>query len=281
VTAQRVIKTYYAQLPNMGDLLNELLIRDVFNQDLRRHAVSTCELSVIGSGMDCFMSNTYIYPKYYSLYSELRAKFTSYPVNVWCTGFIFKPRNDTSFIRDMKFHSVRGELTKARVEKIIGEKLDIPTGDGGLITPYLLKKKEAKKYEVGIIAHFKEQSEPAFEMLKNKYDRSVFINLRDDPIEVIKQIAQCEYVISSSLHGLIVADSFNIPNQWVVVTDNLKGDGFKFDDYYSAFGLQANPLNLAKTAPPELNEIIDQYKFTPQMIEAKQKAIYGAFPFKR
>lgn len=264
----------------MGDLLNELLIKNVFGHDLRRHPVSTCELSVIGSGMDCFLKNTYIYPRHYSLYSELRAKFTSYPVNVWCTGFIFRERNDTQFIRDMKFHSLRGELTKARVEKLLGRKLDVPTGDGGLITPYLLSKPEPKQHQVGIIAHFKEQSEPEFQALADKYKDSILINLRDDPLEVVKQIARCEYVISSSLHGLIVADSFNIPNQWVVVTDNLKGDGFKFDDYYSAFGLTSNPLHLAKQPAPELNDIIDRYKFTPTMIEEKQRAIYHAFPFK-
>lgn len=264
----------------MGDLLNELLIRNVFGQDFKRHPVSTCELSVIGSGMDCFLKNTYIYPKYYSLYSELRSKFSAYPVHVWCTGFIFKEKNDSAFIRKMNFSSVRGKLTKARVEKLIGKKLDIPTGDGGLIAPYLMRTPIEKKYQVGIIAHFKEQSEPIFQQLKNKFENSLLINLRDNPMEVIKQIAQCEFIISSSLHGLIVADSFNIPNQWIVVTDNLMGDGFKFDDYYSAFDLKANPLYINKSELPTINQIIDNYKFTSAMMEAKQKQIYDAFPFK-
>ena len=277
---KKVIKTYYAQLPNMGDLLNELLIRNVFGQELKRHPVSSCELSVIGSGMDCFLKDTYIYPKYYSVYSELRAKFSSYPVQVWCTGFIFKERNDTSFIRDMNFRAVRGKLTQARVEKLTGKKLDIPTGDGGLITPYLVKTPIVKKYQVGIIAHFKEQDEPIFLKMKESYQNSIIINLRDEPMDVIKQITECEYIVSSSLHGLIVADSFNIPNQWVVVTDNLKGDGFKFDDYYSAFDLKSNPIQVTNDNIPTINQIIDQYHFTPKMIADKQKLIYDAFPFK-
>jgi len=264
----------------MGDLLNELLIRNVFRHEIRRHPVSTCELSVIGSGMDCFLKDTYMYPKYYSLYSETRARLAHYPVNVWCTGFIFRERNDTSFFRNMLFHSVRGKLTKARVEKVLGKALDIPTGDGGLITPLLLNKPEPKLYSVGIIAHFKEQNQPEFQQLHSKYRNSLLINLRDDPLLVIRQIAQCEHVVSSSLHGLIVADSFHIPNQWIVVTDHLKGDGFKFDDYYSAFDIAANPIDLSRSPAPELNEIIDQYKLTRSMIEHKQKAIYDAFPFK-
>ncbi|EGK02949.1 MULTISPECIES: polysaccharide pyruvyl transferase family protein [Dysgonomonas] len=277
---KKKLKVYYAKLPNMGDLLNELLISKVFGNDFKKESVSTCELSVIGSGMDCFLKDTYIYPKYYSLYSELRAKFVSYPVNVWCTGFIFNQRNDKEFIREMNFHSVRGTLTKKRVESILGKELDIVTGDGGLITPYLLDKPEQKKYQVGVIAHFKEQNELVFQQLKDSFKDSIFINLRDDPMTVIKQIAQCEYIISSSLHGLVVADSFNIPNQWITVTDNLKGDGFKFHDYYSAFGLKPNPLNINASNIPTLNNIIDQYKITREMIDIKQKEIYSAFPFK-
>jgi pyruvyltransferase len=279
---KKVIKTYYADLPNMGDLLNELFIRDLFGQDLVRHKPATSELSCIGSGMDCFMKTNRVYPKWYSLTLQARAKFVNYPNNVWCTGFIFGETNDTPFIRDMNFCSVRGELTKARVEKIIGKKLNIPTGDGGIITPYLFDKPIAKKYKVGVVAHMHEQEHPTFQRVLNFHKDSFFINLRHDPIEVIKQIAQCEIIISSSLHGLIVADSFGVPSQWIIVTDALKGDGFKFDDYYSAFGLKSNPIYMptADIPVPTVNEVIDQFKITPQAMAKKQKEVYDAFPFK-
>src|SRR5690606_13580125 len=124
------------------------------------------------------------------------------------------------------------------------KKLDIPTGDGGIITPYLFDKPFEKRYQVGVVAHMDEQNHPTFKRVMEYHKGSVFINLRHDPIEVIKQIAECEIIISSSLHGLIVADSFNIPSQWIIVTDALKGDGFKFADYYSAFGLKPNPIHM-------------------------------------
>lgn len=279
---KKVIKTYYANLPNMGDLLNELLIRDVFGQDLVRHKPATSELSCIGSGMDCFMKSNKVYPKWYSLFLQTRASFINYPNNVWCTGFIFSETKDTTFIRDMEFSAVRGELTKARVEKIIGKKLNIPTGDGGIITPYLFDKPFEKKYQVGVIAHMDEQHHPTFQRVLSFHKNSTFIDLRQDPMEVIKQIAECEIVISSSLHGLIVADSFGIPSQWIVVTDALKGDGFKFSDYYSAFGLKANPIQMStQNIPvPTVNEVIDQFKISPEAMAIKQKQIYDAFPFK-
>jgi len=279
---KKVIKTYYANLPNMGDLLNELLIRDVFGQDLVRHNPASSELSCIGSGMDCFMKSNKVYPKWYSMALQIRSKFANYPNNVWCTGFIFSESKDTSFIRDMNFCAVRGQLTKDRVEKITGKKLDIPTGDGGIITPYLFDKPFDKKYKMGVVAHMDEQQHPTFQRIVDTYKDSKFINLRHDPIEVIKQIAQCEIIISSSLHGLIVADSFNIPNQWIIVTDALKGDGFKFADYYSAFGLKPNPIhmNSVEVPVPSINQIIDQYKISSELMTQKQKQIYDAFPFK-
>ena len=268
----------------MGDLLNELLIRDLFGQDMVRHKPATSELSCIGSGMDCFMQTNKVYPKWYSLCLQARAKFVSYPNNVWCTGFIFSETEtkDTPFIRDMNFCCVRGEMTKARVEKIIGKKLNVPTGDGGIITPYLFDKPIEKKYKVGVVAHMDEQEHPTFKRVNEFHKGSIAINLRHDPIEVVRQIAQCEVIISSSLHGLIVADSFGIPSQWIVVTDKLKGDGFKFDDYYSAFGLKSNPLHMASPdiPVPTVNEVIDQFKITPQAMAAKQKQVYDAFPFK-
>ncbi|MCL4640019.1 MAG: polysaccharide pyruvyl transferase family protein [Pseudosphingobacterium sp.] len=282
---KKVIKTYYADLPNMGDLLNELLIRDLFGQDLERHKPATSELSCIGSGMDCFMKKNKVYPRWYSTALKIRANWVNYPNNVWCTGFIFSESAecpDNSFIRDMNICSVRGEMTKGRVEKILGRKLNVPTGDGGIITPYLFDKPIEKKYQVGVVAHMHEQDHPTFQRVLNFHKGSKFINLRDDPYQVIREIASCEVIISSSLHGLIVADSFNVPSQWIIVTDALKGDGFKFADYYSAFGLKPNPIPMPdESVPvPTVNQVIDQFKITPEAMAAKQKEIYDAFPFK-
>ena len=277
---KKVIKTYYANLANMGDLLNELLIRNVFGQDLVRHKPSTSELSCIGSGMDCFMVKNKVYPQWYSLALQARSKFINYPNIVWCTGFLFHEMNDTRFFRKIEFRSVRGELTKTRVEKIIGKKLNIPTGDGGILAPLLFKKAIPKKYTVGIIPHMNEYDNPAFHKLKENYSNSVIIDLKQDAMSVIELIAQCETILSSSLHGLVVADSFKIPSKWIKVTDLMKGDGFKYHDYYSAYGITNTPTNITtKNVAPTVNQIIDEYKIKSEQIEQKQKEIYDAFPF--
>jgi len=114
-------------------------------------------------------------------------------------------------------------------------------------------------------------------------DGSKLIDLRDEPHHVIEQIAQSELVISSSLHGLIVADSFRVPNLHLVVTNELLGDGFKFDDYYSIYDIPHNYVRFNEindiSKIPEM--ITDSYRITDKMVSEMQRDMIEAFPFKR
>lgn len=262
----------------MGDLLNVMIIEQLFGYKVRRHTFLTGELSAIGSGLEQFtLRKNPIWACVERLVGYL---FPS--VAVWGTGFVRYKNQDTSFYRrNMTFAAVRGKLSKERVEKILGKELDIPTGDAGILASYLLSEPVEKKYSVGIIAHYKEQDEPIFQKLVSTYPQSLYIDVRQMPETVIRQIASCECIISSSLHGLIIADSFEIPNIHVVVSDKLLGDGFKFDDYYSAYNLEHTFIDLNKEAFPSLGFIKEQYRFTHEMIEKKKKEMLEAFPFPR
>lgn len=59
-----------------------------------------------------------------------------------------------------------------------------------------------------------------------------------DPVAMIETAARCQRIVSSSLHGLILADALGIVNMWdpwpVEVT-------FKFRDYASAYGERIEP----------------------------------------
>lgn len=270
------LNVYYAKVPNMGDILNVMLIEELFGYKVKRHTFLTGELSAIGSGLGQFTlkENPFI------ALLERIIGFIFPKVYIWGTGFICYKKKDTSFYRKkMKFCAVRGELSKKRVEKLLGKQLNIPTGDAGILSSLLLKKKVNKKYKVGIIAHFKEQDEPIFKNLLNHYEQSTYIDVRQHPSVVIEQIAECETIISSSLHGLIIADSLHIPNIHIVVSNKLLGDGFKFDDYYSAYGLKHPYIDLNKESFPTIEWIIKHYPLTIQMVENKKKEMLEAFPF--
>jgi len=150
-------------------------------------------------------------------------------------------RNDLRF-PDANVLAVRGELTRNRIAAPHNTVL----GDTGLLLPDLLKKRQNKQFVLGIIPHYVDMNHYIIiEMKRNLKNESVkFINVLQQPMEVCKEIDQCEYVMSSSLHGCIVADSLLIPNCWVVISNLLYGKNFKFHDYYSSLNIERLPLYL-------------------------------------
>jgi len=184
-------------------------------------------------------------------------------------------------LRNTKFLSLRGNLSKYRVERVLGKKLNIPTGDGGLLVDRWIGENPPKKYRLGIIPHYKEKDSPIVSEMKNKYSDSVIIDLGKKPIDVVKEIASCETILSSSLHGLIVADSFHIPNKHILLYpygERMLGDGFKFADYYSSYGLKDNCLDVNTSNWPTIQSIIEDYCIEPSVVEKKKDEIFSVFP---
>ena len=126
--------------------------------------------------------------------------------------------------------ATRGPLT----DKQLGS--ETIHGDPVTLLPKFFPMKEEKKYPLGFIPHYADYEEFMKMNLKGK-----IINIFDPPLEVIKQVCQCERVISSSLHGVIVAEAYGIPAGWVK-SDNVAGNGFKFRDYYLGTGRDVKPI---------------------------------------
>lgn len=273
---KRSINLYYADILNAGDLLNIPIIEDLFGYRVKRRTYLTGEMSAIGSGLDHFTYSDNVF----IAAAQCLAGFLCPKIVIWGTGFIFNNVHDNSFFRKkVSVAAVRGELTKKRMEKILGYRLDIPLADAGILSSYLLKEKVEKKYKVGIIPHRLDYDNPIILNLKNRYSHSSIINMRDKPLSVIRKIAECECVISSSLHGLIIADSLFIPNKHMVVSSKLLGDGFKFDDYYSAYGLEHKFVDLRSAAIPEIDSIFNDYQLTTEMVDKKKREMIDAFPY--
>lgn len=50
---------------------------------------------------------------------------------------------------------------------------------------------------------------------------------------VIREMLRCKKIVTSSLHGMVIADLFERPSCLVRVSDKIAGDGFKYVDYWS------------------------------------------------
>ncbi|MFS1001607.1 polysaccharide pyruvyl transferase family protein [Enterococcus casseliflavus] len=279
------IKMKFGLIPqNMGDMLNVYIPRDLFDYEVK-HVNNIYHSQTTGIGS--YLGDYFIEESKLQLKDRLKetAKKVKYftgksDVRIWSTGFMYYNNEVEVPIRkenEMKISSVRGELSKKRLEKAFGKKLDITTGDGGLLANELVGEVE-KKYSVGIIPHFREKNEGIFHKAKDFYGNSVLIDLGEDPYEVVRKIGECDYIISSSLHGLIVADSFNVPNIRVTKTNKMFGDGFKFDDYYSSFGVKSKKIHLnTENDFPKLDWISDNYEITREMVDTKKEEIRIAF----
>lgn len=278
----RPVKFMYSKVPNMGDLLNEYLMERVFHFPYVRCAgrIWEVELTGIGSFMDVLFTGPEKVVKnpMKRVMKDFLCSLCVMECNTWGTGFLddYSVKR-TGLIRNkVNFLAVRGKLTQQTIETILGREINPILGDGGILAPMLFEKRIPKKFEIGLIPHFREFQAKEIILFQKKYPQIHVIDLQADPIQVIREIASCEYIISSSLHGLILADGFRIPNIRIKMTDAPLGTGFKFDDYYSAYDI-VNPARQIRSIEdvPTKNEILDLYQITDAMSKKMQDDMYS------
>lgn len=137
------------------------------------------------------------------------------------------------FIKPIKVTAVRGPLTKEFLDR-----QGVPTpsvfGDPALLVPNIYKPNQEKVYSIGVIPHVSELNNPLIIDFINKTPGAILIDLMHYKkwTDVIDLICQCKIIASSSLHGLILSDAYNIPNVWICINKQTGGGEFKFKDYF-------------------------------------------------
>lgn len=266
---------YYSAGNNFGDAVNPLILNKLFDLEHEMVSVGAAQLFMIGS----ILQKT-VQPAT-KIFSRITGAIKP-PLYIWSSGFIKSDIKGSAVPRKLNVCALRGNLTKQLLKKITGQNYDIPLGDGGLLIPRLLPDMPVKKYAVGIIPHFIEENMPELQAIQSKIPESTIISPLGNPLLTAEKIAECETVISSSLHGLIAADASNIPNRQMVLSNRIKGGYFKYKDYYSVYGKEIAPL----TANELLNERItadtirNAYDIPFNQIQEIQEKLLEAFPFR-
>ena len=131
---------------------------------------------------------------------------------------------------------VRGKYTLSKIRECKpAYQKDIMLGDPGLVLPYFIDKKiTTKKYKYGIVPHYVDKH------LLHKFPKNnevTFIDINNENIlDFSNKLMECESIISSSLHGLIFANSLCIPTAWIRIKETLlTSDDIKFYDYFSVY----------------------------------------------
>lgn len=224
------IKTYYWNTrPNFGDLLTSLLLKRFTGLQSEWVEPKDAELVVVGSVLDRLPEN---WQGVVAGAGKLHEK------TVLTLG-------------QATVLALRGPLTAK------GLKGSFALGDPGLLADELVPLPE-KEYDLGIIPHWTDQSlgsDPRF----IKY-HPIVIDVRNPPIKVINTIGKCKKIVSSSLHGIILADAFGIPRRIEISPRALthahqEGGLFKWRDYSLSLGME---LEIGKTQEPDRNVVLER-----------------------
>ena len=139
-------------------------------------------------------------------------------------------------IPNIRIKAVRGPET----HKVLNDNgVDCPAvfGDPGLLMPQIYQPKIEKRCRVGIIPHIT-QVEYFRQIITNT--EAEIISPRDHWRSFIDQILACDVIVSSSLHGVILADAYGVPAVPMKHGEFLHGSSFKFDDYYRSTAREAS-----------------------------------------
>ena len=267
-----IIPFYYStHHRNFGDALNPLLFERVLGIRIKPENFKNAEMTGVGSLLQkCTVSK-------YAIHSQINFFFKP-QLRVMSSGFIQAPPENHILARKLDVKALRGHESRRIIEKLTGSACDAAVGDGGMLYPLLLDKIPSKQYSVGIIPHYRDRELSSIKELSASLKNATVIDVLDEPLEVLKKIASCSCILSSSLHGLIVSDAMGIPNRHVLFSSNITGNGFKFRDYYSVFTPEHTlpSLQTGEILSVRFDRLFENYLPRQQQIAELQKKLLDA-----
>lgn len=261
----QVLKLYWSNSkPNFGDWLSPAICAAVCHREVRYASIKRCDLVALGS-----------------LFERLPTGWLSRSLHVWGTGSI---QQQTPQRFKHTLHAVRGPRT-ASLGIVAGRaSTQEPVfGDPGLLAEMLLPTGHQRNASItlGIIPHYKDADLPGIAAMLAHFPQAKIIDVFDSPQRVVERIARCHHVVSSSLHGLIVADALGVPARWLQLSDAVRGGGWKFRDYFESFDEPmptriTRPLRLADVLGDNVDGLFADWR--PPHLDAQKERLVNAFP---
>lgn len=227
---------WYNRTDNFGDFITPYLLRKCCNIDVKYSHEPACQddmCTIVSTG------------SIYRLVNERALVFGTgvrdYDQQVQKSNIIF---------------GVRGPLTRRRA-LAAGDECPPIYGDPALLLARVYSPPFVLRYKLGIIPHIS-QYKTVLSLYKEdvKAGNVFIVDLRTKDVEsVVRQVLQCERVVSSSLHGIIVCHSYGIPVRWIRFDDNINGDDTKYHDHFAAVDLPSDHINAVpykRIAPADL-----------------------------
>lgn len=251
---------WWTEAPNFGDLLAPWLVRRI-------------------TGREVVYSNKY--ERCYVVIGSVLGQVRRHAI-VWGAGSFgtelfgrFRGINVQRFSPMARYCAVRGPLTRNKL-RMAGIECPAVYGDPALLVPDYYSPQVDKQYEVGVVLRWSENS--WFESPDIPGVRKIFLKT-DDVEGTIDAMLSCRRIVTSSLHGLILADAYGIPNVWLG-SDTPKGLEFKYWDYLISVNKPRPPVQIdLATQRWSLARMLDELPFDGRPIQIDLQALRDACPF--
>lgn len=250
---------------NFGDELSRFLCEQLSHQWTDWAPLEQAELVAAGS-----LLATHLNPGF---------RWSSFEGWIWGTGCMLE--GESVDLGQARVAALRGHLSLAQVQ--CRNRENVILGDPGLLVHTIIRGTPREHYQLGIMPHWSEMEHPFYRDHLAQLPGLLWISPFDHVDNIIEKITSCQHLLTSSLHGLIAADAFQIPNRWLRLNtgqENTHGSTlFKFRDYYSVFGIdQIQPASINDCLT--IDDILDQMKnYHRPGLANLQQSLKQAFPF--
>ncbi len=248
---------------NYGDLLGKYLVEKISQK------------KVVWSKPSIFSIHDFFSPIYVTIGSVLT--HVNSKCIVWGSGVISKEFP----IKKAEFLAVRGPQTRAF---LLNQGYIVPEvyGDPALLLKKYYNPKIKKEFEIGVIPHYRD-----FKKVKEFYKNESSITLIDlmtnDVETTTNSFLKCEKIVSSSLHGIIVAHAYGIPAIWQKFSNDVFGDDIKYQDYFESVLIPSYTSEIidSKMNLEELQSLFSNKQTLPkrEVIDALCSNLMAVCPF--
>jgi len=206
---------------NVGDILTPIILKYLTGEEIRHRSgeIKNGRVFACGSIVENIKDNDI----------------------VWGSGLIQPMKLEKK--QNVKILAVRGKATR---KALIETGYDCPEiyGDPAMLMPkiypnefktfYPVSSEESyandkleRYYDIAYIPHYIERQE------YSDWFRGYQINIINEPKRFIMELLQCKKIVTSTLHGYILAKAYGIPVEYVQLTNKIIGGMYKFCDFLS------------------------------------------------
>lgn len=169
--------------------------------------------------------------------------------------------------------ATRGPLTERLIRNA-----DLPGiyGDLALLLPDVYQPRLAAHGRIAVVPHYVDR-----EVMAIQNPSVVTIDVEAaDLFSQIDLIAGAEAVVSSSLHGIVIAEAYGVPAVWVQPSQNVIGDGFKFRDYFASTDREAVPATWSADLGFLSGKVLEKPQIDLAPLRSAVQSFRAAFPLR-